>query len=86
MKARTQNKSSRLDRSIVSPDGRFIPLTSSSSAACDHPDLLLNVIMLIAGYFYNRQANQPFPDSTRRGDVEAGRQQINSSSTSFYAF
>ena len=27
-----------------------------------------------------------FPDSTRRGDVEAGEQQSNSSSTSFYTF
>ena len=27
-----------------------------------------------------------FPDSTRRGDVEAGRQQTDSSSTSFYTF
>ena len=27
-----------------------------------------------------------FPDSTRRGDVEAGNQQSDSSSTSFYTF
>ena len=27
-----------------------------------------------------------FPDPTRRGDVEAGTQQSNSSSTSFYIF
>ena len=31
-------------------------------------------------------ANDTFPDSTRRGDVEAGRQQSDSSSTSFYTF
>ena len=30
--------------------------------------------------------NPAFPDSTRRGDVEAGKQQSDSSSTSFYTF
>ena len=30
--------------------------------------------------------NAFFPDATRRGDVEAGRQQSDSSSTGFYTF
>ena len=34
----------------------------------------------------SRRIDGGFPDSTRRGDVEAGKQQSDSSSTSFYTF
>ena len=33
-----------------------------------------------------KKSNGEFPDSTRRGDVEEGRKQNDSSSTSFYTF
>ena len=45
------------------------------------------VIFLLNCFFDKRILdNSSFPNSTRRGDVEAGKQQSDSSSTSFYTF